>query len=47
MTIKTERKGQNAIYTIDAEDMRFCHLGDLGQSELNPEQLDKFGQIDV
>jgi len=27
--------------------MRFCHLGDLGQSELNPEQLDKIGQIDV
>ncbi len=42
-----KERGQNAIYTIDAEDMRFCHLGDLGQSELNPEQLDKIGQIDV
>lgn len=42
-----KERGQNAIYTIDTEDMRFCHLGDLGQSELNPEQLDKIGQIDV
>jgi L-ascorbate metabolism protein UlaG (beta-lactamase superfamily) len=42
-----KERGQNAIYTIDAEDMRFCHLGDLGQNELSPEQLDKIGQVDI
>ena len=26
-----KEKGQNTIYVFEAEDMRFCHLGDLGQ----------------
>ena len=30
----------NTIYVIEAEDMRLCHLGDLGQKELTPEQGD-------
>jgi len=42
-----KEKGQNTIYTIEAEEMRFCHLGDLGQKELTDEQVDKIGQIDV
>ena len=40
-------RGINTIYVIEAEDMRFCHLGDLGQKELTDEQVDKIGQIDV
>ncbi len=40
-------KGKNTIYTIEAEDMKFCHLGDLGQKELTSEQLDKIGTVDV
>jgi len=35
------------IYTIDAEDMRLCYLGDFSQKELVPEQLDKMGDIDI
>ena len=27
--------------------MRLCHLGDLGQKELTPEQLEKIGEIDI
>ena len=42
-----KEKGQNTIYTIEAEDLRFCHLGDLGQKELTDDQVDKIGQIDV
>lgn len=42
-----KERGQNTIYTIDAEDMKFCHLGDLGQAELTDEQLDKIGQVDI
>ena len=42
-----KERGQNTIYTIEAEDMRFCHLGDLGQKELTDEQLEKIGTVDV
>ena len=42
-----KEKGQNTIYTIEAEDLRFCHLGDLGQKELTDEQLEKIGAVDV
>lgn len=38
---------QNIIYVLEAEDVRFCHLGNLGQKELTDEQLEKIGQIDV
>ena len=40
-------KGQNTIYTIEAEGMRFCHLGDLGQKQLTDEQLEKIDSVDV
>jgi len=40
-------RGENTIYIIETEEMRLCHLGDLGQKELNPEQLEKMGEIDV
>lgn len=42
-----KKLGQNTIYTIEAEDMKFCHLGDLGQKELTSEQLEKIGSVDV
>ncbi|HUV81342.1 MAG TPA: MBL fold metallo-hydrolase [Patescibacteria group bacterium] len=42
-----KERGTNTIYVIEAEDLRICHLGDLGQKELTPEQIDKIGEIDV
>ena len=42
-----KKRGSNTIYTIEAEDIRFCHLGDLGQKQLTDEQVDKIGAIDV
>jgi len=42
-----QEKGQNTIYVIEAEDMRFCHLGDLGQKQLTDEQLEKIDGVDV
>ncbi len=42
-----QERGQNTIYTIKAEEMRLCHLGDLGQNELTEEQLEKIGEIDI
>ena len=42
-----KEKGQNTIYTIEAEEIRFCHLGDLGQKQLTDEQLEKIDRVDV
>lgn len=42
-----KEKGQNTIYIFEAEDMRFCHLGDLGQKQLTDEQLEKIDGVDV
>lgn len=42
-----KERGRNTIYTIEAEGIRFCHLGDLGQHQLTDEQLDKIGTIDI
>lgn len=42
-----KEKGANTIYTIKSEDIKICHLGDLGQKELNPEQLKRIGEVDI
>lgn len=42
-----KEKGQNTIYTIEAENIKFCHLGDLGQKQLTDEQVDKIGAVDI
>jgi L-ascorbate metabolism protein UlaG (beta-lactamase superfamily) len=41
------KRGQNTIYTIEAEELKVCHLGDLGQRELDTEQLEKIGDVDI
>ena len=40
-------RGMNTIYVIGIEDMRICHLGDFGQTELTHEQAESIGNIDV
>ena len=42
-----KEKGSNTIYVIEAEDLRVCHLGDLGQKELTSEQVEKIGDVDI
>ena len=44
---KGKTKGKNTCYTIEAEDMKICHLGDLGQGELTEEQMQALGEIDI
>lgn len=39
-------RGRNTIFVLDAEDIRICHLGDLG-SDLDLKQLEKIGDIDI
>jgi len=42
-----KERGKNTMYIIETEDIRFCHLGDLGQQQLTDEQLEKIGAVDV
>jgi len=44
---KGEDRGLNTIYTITTEEVRLCHLGDFGQSELTSKQLEEIGEVDV
>jgi len=43
---KGELRGKNTIYTIDMDELRLCHLGDLGH-KLNDKQLDLMDGVDV
>ena len=45
--VNGKERGQSTIYLIEAEDLRFCHLGDLGQKQLTDEQLEKIDGVDV
>lgn len=42
-----KERGENIIYTIEFENLKLCHLGDLGQKELTEEQLEKINEIDI
>jgi len=42
-----KEKGLNTIYVFEAEDLKFCHMGDFGQKLLTDEQLEKIDGIDV
>lgn len=42
-----KERGKITIYTIEAEEMKFCHLGDIGQNQLTDEQLEEIGSVDV
>jgi len=42
-----KERGENIIYSIGVEDLKICHLGDLGQKELTAEQLEKIGEVDI
>lgn len=45
--VEGKERGKITIYTIEAEEMTLCHLGDLGQKELTAEQVEKIGNIDI
>jgi L-ascorbate metabolism protein UlaG (beta-lactamase superfamily) len=40
-------RGPNAIMCFSLGGIRFCHLGDLGQAALRPEQVAAIGSVDV
>jgi L-ascorbate metabolism protein UlaG (beta-lactamase superfamily) len=40
------QRGENTVYVIEAEELRVCHLGDLGHA-LTPDQAAAVGRIDI
>ncbi|MCH7604594.1 MBL fold metallo-hydrolase [Patescibacteria group bacterium] len=44
---REKEEGSNTIYTIEAENMRLCHLGVFSAKELTPEQVEKIGNVDI
>ena len=45
-----DKKGEvfgNTIYVIEVEGIKICHLGLLNQIELNSQQLEKIGDVDI
>ncbi len=44
---KGKERGLNTIYTIEAEEIRICHLGDFGEIELSDKQLQQIGEVDI
>lgn len=43
---KGELRGKNTIYIIEMDDLRLCHLGDLG-SKLSEKKIEEMGGIDI
>jgi len=43
---KGEKRGKNTVYIFEFEDIRLCHLGDLGH-ELNEKQVSEIGNINI
>jgi L-ascorbate metabolism protein UlaG (beta-lactamase superfamily) len=41
-----KEQGRNTVYVIQIDDLRLCHLGDLGHV-LTSEQVDEIGTVDV
>lgn len=41
-----KQRGKNSIYVVQLDDIRFCHLGDLGHA-LTSNHVDEIGEIDV
>jgi L-ascorbate metabolism protein UlaG (beta-lactamase superfamily) len=39
-------RGQVTIFTVEVDDIKICHLGDLGE-ELNSDQLDQIDGVDI
>lgn len=45
--VQGKERGLNTIYTIEVENIRFCHMGEFGQKQLTDEQLEAIGRCDI
>ncbi|MCH8741406.1 MBL fold metallo-hydrolase [Patescibacteria group bacterium] len=42
-----KERGKTTTFIIEGDEMKLCHLGDFGQKELTPDQLEKIGNVDI
>jgi len=42
-----KERGRTTTFIIEGDEMKLCHLGDFGQKELTPDQLEKIGNVDI
>ena len=42
-----KERGLNTIFLTEAEDLKLCHLGDFGQTELTDEQIEAINEPDI
>ena len=42
-----KERGANTVYIIEMENIKICHLGDLGQKKLTDEQLEDINGVDI
>lgn len=45
--VKGAERGPNTIFMIDIEDMRVCHMGDIGMKKLPEDTLEKIDDPDI
>lgn len=45
--VQGKERGLNTVYTITAEGITLCHMGDFGQKELTPQEVEKIGQVHI
>ena len=45
--VQGKERGLNTVYTLSTEGITLCHMGDFGQKELTPEQVEQIGQVHV
>lgn len=46
-SLQVDKKLKNIIYVVEAEDIRVCHLGYFGESDISDEQLEDIGNVDI
>ncbi len=42
-----DERGLNTVYKVIMEDVKLCHMGDIGQNNLDENQIESLGDIDV
>ncbi|MCD6178009.1 MBL fold metallo-hydrolase [bacterium] len=42
-----KERGRVTMFTIDSEDIKICHLSDIGQNELTEKQIEEIGEVNI
>ena len=45
--VSGKERGRVVIFTIESEDIKICHLSDIGQEELTEKQIEEIGEVNI